>query len=229
MDQKVIWDYYQGIGQDSFQDAFPRLRYLVESARKLRFSNTSSVLNIGVGNGYLETAALQQGFNPFSLDPSEIAIQKIQESGMQGKVGYIESIPYADGAFEFVFCSEVLEHLTVDSLTQAMAEIKRVLKPHGYLIGTVPFNEILSANTVICPDCNHRFHRWGHEQTFDQSSLENLLIEAGLKVVRLETRAFPTFEGKNIVRKTISLGRALLGRLGFEFTSPNLFFVARKD
>lgn len=229
MDQKLIWDYYQGLGEEAFQDASPRLRYLVKCARKMMPNKKNCpILNIGVGNGYLEKVALLAGFTPFSLDPSEVAIQKVQQSGGQGKVGYIEAIPYEDEAFDFIFCSEILEHLTIASLKSALSEVKRILKPGGYLIGTVPFNELLKANVVVCPNCNNRFHRWGHEQTFDQTSLERVIQESGFTIVRLETRAFPVFTNKSLVRKFISLGRYVLGRWGFEAALPNLFFVARK-
>ncbi len=230
MDQKFIWDYYQGDGEDRFQDSAPRLEYLVKIAHKLKTGKENrAILNIGVGNGCLERFALLRGFTTFSLDPSEVAIQKVQKYGGQGKVGSIESIPYENGAFDFIFCSEVLEHLTETSMKSAMSEMKRILKTDGYLIGTVPFNESLEANIVVCPDCSNRFHRWGHEQTFNKASLEMLLQESGFRITRLETRAFPVLTGKNFVRKFISLGRYILGRWGFESASPNLFFIASKS
>ena len=45
-------------------------------------------------------------------------------------------LPFADGAFSVVICSEVLEHL--HTYDQALAEILRVLKPGGRFVATVP-------------------------------------------------------------------------------------------
>ncbi len=45
-------------------------------------------------------------------------------------------LPFADGSFNVVICSEVLEHL--HTYDQALAEILRVLKPDGRFVATVP-------------------------------------------------------------------------------------------
>lgn len=50
--------------------------------------------------------------------------------------GSIQSIPFEDNYFDLVICSEVLEHLPDDS--EALLEIKRVLRPKGILLVTVP-------------------------------------------------------------------------------------------
>jgi len=46
-------------------------------------------------------------------------------------------LPFADGQFDTVLCSEVLEH--VESPDPVLAEIFRVLSPKGLLLATVPF------------------------------------------------------------------------------------------
>ena len=48
-----------------------------------------------------------------------------------------ERFPYADGSFDTVVCSEVIEHLKHDP-AHMVAEINRVLKPGGRLILTTP-------------------------------------------------------------------------------------------
>ena len=49
----------------------------------------------------------------------------------------IEQMTFEDSSFDTVICLEVLEH--VANPFQAVKEIKRVLRPGGYLILTVPF------------------------------------------------------------------------------------------
>lgn len=48
----------------------------------------------------------------------------------------IERLPFADGTFDIVTAMDVLEH-TDDDLA-ALAELRRVLKPDGLLLATVP-------------------------------------------------------------------------------------------
>ncbi len=46
-------------------------------------------------------------------------------------------IPFPDSTFDFVFSSEVVEH--IECLDQVMGEIERVLKPGGQVLLTAPF------------------------------------------------------------------------------------------
>lgn len=48
-----------------------------------------------------------------------------------------EVLPFADGTFDTVLCTEVIEHLKHPAL--AISEMARVLKPGGHLILTAPF------------------------------------------------------------------------------------------
>lgn len=50
--------------------------------------------------------------------------------------GVVEEIPYDDGEFDVVTCLDVLEHTTDDVV--ALRELRRVLKPGGRLVVTVP-------------------------------------------------------------------------------------------
>jgi SAM-dependent methyltransferase len=48
-----------------------------------------------------------------------------------------KTIPFADGTFDTVFCSEVFEHLF--NLNEILPELRRVLKDGGTMLVTVPF------------------------------------------------------------------------------------------
>ena len=67
-------------------------------------------------------------------------------------------IPLSDGTFDIVLAVSVLEHL--DDLAGAMAEVHRVLRPGGRLIGKVPHWSDRSAH--IDPT---------HSRTFDEETL----------------------------------------------------------
>jgi SAM-dependent methyltransferase len=61
----------------------------------------------------------------------------------------IQDLPFNDTSYDFVFASHVLEHITDDN--KAIAEIHRVLKPHGIAILPVP---IISEKTIEYPEPN---------------------------------------------------------------------------
>jgi ubiquinone/menaquinone biosynthesis C-methylase UbiE len=49
-----------------------------------------------------------------------------------------EHLPFPDCSFDYVTCTEVIEHLPTDLRRRAFREMRRVLRPSGRLILTVP-------------------------------------------------------------------------------------------
>ncbi|MDP2951527.1 MAG: class I SAM-dependent methyltransferase, partial [bacterium] len=49
------------------------------------------------------------------------------------------SLPYQDNSFDNILCIEVLQYLKLEQIKPALKEIKRVLKPAGMAIITMPF------------------------------------------------------------------------------------------
>jgi len=60
-------------------------------------------------------------------------------------------IPFPDGSFDHILCTEVLEH--AEHPQMLISEMRRVLRPGGSLIATVPF----SARVHHAPHDHHRF------------------------------------------------------------------------
>jgi ubiquinone/menaquinone biosynthesis C-methylase UbiE len=80
-------------------------------------------------------------------------------------VGDIESLPFPDATFSTVLCTEVLEH--VPNPSTALAEMHRVLKPGGHLIGSVPSRSLIWRLRFLSSTCPHAepFH---NEYTTDE-------------------------------------------------------------
>ncbi|NWF39500.1 class I SAM-dependent methyltransferase [Mariprofundus sp. NF] len=183
INQEKIWEHFQTDELNVFSGAHPRLSFLAKQVAK-----GARVLNIGVGDGFLESQVLNHGAEAYSLDPSENTIKKLaahlgDADGEHFKAGYVESIPFPDSFFDVVIMSEVLEHLSDKSLSEALQEVHRVLKPGGKFIGTVPADEDLSENSILCPCCEARFHRWGHEQSFSKQRFVEVLENNFVNVV----------------------------------------------
>ena len=227
MSQEKIWQYFQGDGIQNFDDAVPRLEHLYKRARKYGRGRQLQALNIGVGNGWLERRCHGVGWTVSALDPGEDAIGSLVKDGIDGRVGQIESMPFETNTFDVVFCSEVLEHLSDDQLSSGLAEIKRVLTPDGILIGTVPYRESLFEGLVICPDCGKRFHRWGHQQSFDKECLAKAFVQAGMMPISIQTYAFPVYSKSLPLNRLRQSARWVLGRLGSGHVYTNLLFLIK--
>lgn len=228
MNQNRIWSYFQNERIDVFSYANPRLRYLVSQVKKLVKTPLLLALNIGVGNGFLEDQAVSLRWNIHSIDPNEATIRKLRKKGIEANVGCIEALPYKDGTFDVVICSEILEHLSSEQLQKGLKEVSRVLKSGGYFLGTVPNNENLDDNVVICPDCGKIFHRWGHQQKFDVEMLKNIFPEC-LKVLVVRTKLFIHWEGLNFKRRIAAFIKLFLFYLGSHGSNETLYFLLKKS
>lgn len=224
--QDYIWDHFQNEGVESFRFSGARQEFLMR-----RIARGERVLNIGVGSGELERLGLAKGVEMWSLDPSERAIERLRESlrmGERAQQGYSQAIPYADGQFDVVIMTEVLEHLDDQVLDATLTDVRRVLKPGGRFIGTVPARERLSDAHVVCPACSHQFHRWGHVQSFDDADLARLLKRVFKEAAVKETFIIE-WDSVGWGRRVQELVKKFLSwrRIGPYAVARNLFFVAR--
>ena len=82
-----------------------------------------------------------------------------------------KTLPYGNGSFDHVLCTEVLEHVS-DPLA-FLADIQRVLRSGGSLILTVPW----SARLHHLPYDYSRFTRFGLIKLLDAAGFSSVIIE----------------------------------------------------
>lgn len=115
--------------------------------------NNMSVLDIGCGTGRLYQLLQEfQGVDYVGLDQSEGQIAMAKQDFPQNNyiVSEMTKLPLADKRFDFIFCIATLHHLpNENSRKQALLEMKRVLKPGGYLFMTNwNMNSLTSQKTI---------------------------------------------------------------------------------
>jgi 2-polyprenyl-6-hydroxyphenyl methylase/3-demethylubiquinone-9 3-methyltransferase len=92
-------------------------------------------LDVGCGGGLLAEEFARLGCQVTGLDPSEPSLATARAHARRAgldiayRVGVGEALPFADEAFEIVYCCDVLEH--VNDLAQVLSEISRVLRRGG--------------------------------------------------------------------------------------------------
>lgn len=107
--------------------------------RRCRFQ--APVLEIGCGSGRFTKLLMAHVDWGIDLNPREVALCT-RRNGMYGRVACMDarSLEFADGAFATVFANCVIEH--IPDLPRVLAECRRVLRPGGTLIATVPLVEM---------------------------------------------------------------------------------------
>jgi SAM-dependent methyltransferase len=94
------------------------------------------VLDLGCRSGAL-TRHFLEGNEVVGLDVDRAALAKAAALGIEPVEADVEQpLPFPDGSFDAVVAGELLEHLRFpDAL---VAEVRRVLRPGGVFVGSVP-------------------------------------------------------------------------------------------
>ena len=105
-------------------------------ARELAGRDGARILDVGCGTGS-NLAAFSELGPAVGIDMSADALAFCRQRGVE-RVAFseIERLPFADGTFDVITAMDVLEH-TDDDLA-ALGELRRVLRPGGLLLATVP-------------------------------------------------------------------------------------------
>jgi len=89
-------------------------------------------------------------------------------------------LPFADDSFDRVITSEVLEHIQSD--TQAIGELVRVLKPGGAFAATVPTWFPEKINWMLSDEYHAPKSVGGHVRIYSATELKAKLRSAGLRL-----------------------------------------------
>ena len=142
-----IHDHLLGGSSDNFW--FAGKRGLIDILLcRAGLPQNAKILNIGVGTGD-DLAVIKKHGAVYGLDIDQRALDVIPDGLLIQKVlGDVCSIPFPDNFFDCVVAFDVLEHVKNDVL--AAQEIRRVLKPGGSFVATVPaFPFLFSKHDVV--------------------------------------------------------------------------------
>jgi SAM-dependent methyltransferase len=166
---------------------------LTADYRRLELRDGDTVLDLGCGFGRHAFEAARRGAHVVALDAGRDEVEGVVATfvamAQAGELSDVAAhaaavqgdalhLPFADGAFDRVICSEVLEHIPDD--LAAMAELARVLRPGGTMAVTVPRGLPEAVNWALS-DAYHQVEG-GHVRIYRRRVLEGRLSSVGLRV-----------------------------------------------
>lgn len=122
-----------------------------------------NILDAASGEGYGSNILAQYAKSVVGLDIDEGAVNRSSERYKEQRnlrylQGSIASIPLEDASLDVVVSFETIEHVSEDLQQSFLKEIKRVLKPDGFLIMSTPNKEVYSDK--------HNYHNCFHIKEF---------------------------------------------------------------
>ncbi|HEV7192534.1 MAG TPA: class I SAM-dependent methyltransferase [Jatrophihabitantaceae bacterium] len=160
---------------------------------RFQVNEGDTFLDLGCGAGRHTFEALRRGANVVALDQNADDLRDVEEmvaamaeageikppDGPVTLIGDALALPFADGHFDRVLASEILEHIPDDAA--AITEIARVTKPGGLVAITVPRRW----TEQICWLLSDAYHEveGGHVRIYRGRDLLTTLQASGLEPI----------------------------------------------
>jgi len=134
-----------------------------------------SLLDAGSGTGWFSRQATLRGAQVVSLDVGVNLLAQVSKKCNTPKIaGSVLDLPFADGCFDVVLSTEVIEHTS--NPRRGIEEMHRVLKKKGVLVLTVP-NKVWHPAIVIANRLGRPYE--GYENWVGWFELRRWLGEIG--------------------------------------------------
>jgi SAM-dependent methyltransferase len=175
--------YYEDVWSDAPEDPEP---WAWEPRRRMLLAEVrpgERVLDLGCGAGRFVAALRDAGADPVGVEVADGALERARRVAPGADLRRLEpdgSVPLEHRSVDLVWCSEVLEH--VADVAQTLLEVRRVLRPGGRLLATVPYHGRLQAAGIALTRFEAHFDPLGqHLRFFTRVSLAATLAHAGLE------------------------------------------------
>lgn len=145
MDPRTSAYYSQNASK--LAEQYATVIHTLEDCLASAFTRSHKILDVGCGTGRDLAFLLGNGKDAYGVDPSEemlgAAHQTLEVRGFSGEGRlFVGSLPdlsqFGESEFDGVLCSAVLMHLPEEELFDAVYALRRVLRPGGTLLVSVP-------------------------------------------------------------------------------------------
>jgi SAM-dependent methyltransferase len=145
-------------------------RFLLASLLARSGGGRGRILDVGCGTGGV-LQALAGEHAVVGVDTADLALRYCRDKGLTVVRGSALTLPFAPRSFDVCVMMDVLEHL--DDERPLLCEVRRVLRPHGIALVSVPAFEAL---------WSPHDETFQHRRRYRRPQLEDTLRRAGLTV-----------------------------------------------
>ena len=132
------------------------------------------ILEVGGGTGFIAVELQKRGFDIEVSDGASNGLFYAREKGIQKLYQFDLFNPPFHETFDVICLFDVLEHLQEDK--QAMEGLKKMLKPGGKIILTVPAHQWLWSRDDVLAGHKKRYTKAELKEVFDSCGLQSILL-----------------------------------------------------
>jgi len=145
------------------------------------------ILDLGCGSGNFIKVLNRKNKSVEGVEISQELVKLGQKNGLKIKIADLhQTFPYRNNIFDTITAGEIIEH--IHDTDFFLKEIKRILKPNGFLIISTPNIATLGRRLMLLFGINPMIdtcleNSAGHIRYFTKKSLENILNKHNFEVV----------------------------------------------
>jgi ubiquinone/menaquinone biosynthesis C-methylase UbiE len=169
-----------------------RRELVLQELRRFAPNPPGPLLDLGCGTGGM-LVHLQRLAPAVGLDTAPEAAETCRKRGVPFVMGWGSTLPFRDGSFGMVTALDVIEHIPEEH--GVLLEMRRVLRPGGVLLVTVPAYQFLWSRH---DELNH------HKRRYSRRELGAVLTRAGFTIEKLSyynTLLFPAAVARKAVMR----------------------------
>jgi SAM-dependent methyltransferase len=186
----AVKDYYEELWERLPEELSPpdfelRRRFMLAGIRA-----GERVLDLGCGEGAFTAELQRAGARAIGVEVAPTAVRRAREHHPSldfELVPFEGPLPFADGSFDLVWASEVIEH--VADTARWLSELRRVLAPGGRVLLTTPSHGRL--RLALGGIERYSDPVGDHLHLYTVRSLRELLQEFGFSEVKVRTAGGP--------------------------------------
>jgi SAM-dependent methyltransferase len=153
-----------------------RRRIIRAELDRLPLAPGARVLDAGCGSGRTLEELVDYG-EATGIELDSDAAELARARGIaEVAVGRLEELPWPQDSFDLITCLDVIEHTPDDRA--ALLELRRVCRPGGFLLVTVPAYQALWS---VHDEANHHYRR------YSRRGLRQAALDTGWAVVRMSS------------------------------------------
>ena len=134
-------DYFDRVAQDwdEMRENFFSDEVRVTALSTAAVQKGKIAADIGAGTGFISEGLIRKGLQVIAVDQSEAILKEMKRKfadieTIDYRVGQAQNLPIPDTTVDYAFANMYLHH--VESPSEAIAEMVRILKPGGKLVIT---------------------------------------------------------------------------------------------